>query len=148
MMTPERIAELRDEASRTRSLGHDDAIECLGAIEALQSEIERWKDKTAKRCIEVAKLAGENETLRGEIERLANRTDPRTAPMILTENDRLTARVAELTRRLRLVQYADAIGCCTGDCPHENAQECIEALSTELHSVAYDARAALKKGGE
>ncbi len=45
---------------------------------------------------------------------------------------------------LKQLEFADALGCCDGDCPHENNADCVMALIDDLRSVADSARAALK----
>ncbi len=86
-----------------------------------------------------AELQGEINKLRGEMDShvMLSSDDYAKLHKDRTENIRLRDELDDL-------QHADAIGCASGDCPHDHANECVFALSKELKLVADKARSIVK----
>jgi hypothetical protein len=64
---------------------------------------------------------------------------------IVAERDRAVTRMKELRRALTNLSFADMHGCCTGDCPHRYAPDCVPALIEQLRWAATEATDALEK---
>jgi hypothetical protein len=84
--------------------------------------------------------------MRRQICRLPFPTKPKDAAFMVASRTELPWALDEIERLRKVLgdlQHADAIGCCSGDCPHETVGGCERALSAELQEMACVARAAL-----
>ncbi len=130
--------------------------------------VEAERDKARHRKEEFAHLYGvtklERDDLKVDVERLAahaqhnhecsQRAEAEVGRLqaLVDKNtgiisEALTAEIERLREALAEVELAEHHGDATGDCPHDDARDCVAPLIEELQRISSIARAALKAAG-
>ena len=132
-----RAEALRRESEEATVLPEDTSL--ADHVRALTTRAERAEG-------ELETEQGENERFRGiEDEVFGLRNEIEEAEH---ERDKSLAELEKLRAGIEQIEWVEWHGCATGDCPHDNVQDCATALGEALAEVSADVRTLPGKGND
>jgi hypothetical protein len=87
-----------------------------------------------------------NNDVLSAVERFVKAKDGDLTTKKLEELESLRAQNAKLREALDNIQWTDVHGCISGDCPHDDVNDCVKALTEWCEETGKIARAALGEG--